>query len=106
MQRLLMVVLVMGFVHNVIAGPRHYYYRVSPADAPLKTEEAVYSPRPEYPLEAKQKHTTGRGLFAVHVRTDGRVERVTIIRALATPNSIKLRPSLFASGDFGQTASG
>jgi TonB family protein len=62
-------------------NPRHYYYQISPSNAPLKTEEAIYSPRPDYPIKAKQRHLTGSGLFAVHIRADGRVVEVKVLRS-------------------------
>ena len=66
---------------GIPANPHHYYYRVSPSNAPLKTEEAIYSPHPEWPIIAKQRHLTGHGLFAIHIAADGRVERVTILKS-------------------------
>ena len=81
MRRLFVAILLMAFVPNATAQHRYYIYRVSPANAPLKIEEAIYAPRPEYPLIARQKHLTGRGLFVIHIRPDGKVKGVTIIKS-------------------------
>jgi TonB family protein len=66
---------------QIPANPRHYYSRISPSNAPLKTEEAIYSPRPHYPIKARQRHQTGNGLFAIHIRADGRVDDVTTLNS-------------------------
>src|SRR6516164_2532508 len=49
------------------------------------TEYAVFTPRPKYPEEARARHLTGSGLFALHIRTDGSVERVDTIQSIGYP---------------------
>jgi TonB family protein len=43
---------------------------------------AWYAKRPEYPLAAQRAHLTGYGLFALHVRADGSVERVETVKSI------------------------
>ena len=45
-------------------------------------ERAVYAKRPEYPIEAKRQHLTGSGVFALHIRPDGSVERIEILQGI------------------------
>jgi TonB family protein len=40
------------------------------------SEHAAYAPPPQYPAEAKAKRLTGSGVFALHIRPDGRIARV------------------------------
>jgi protein TonB len=42
---------------------------------------ALYAPRPEYPLAARQRHWTGAGLFACNIRSDGTVGSVDVLRS-------------------------
>lgn len=43
---------------------------------------AWYAKRPEYPLAAQRAHLTGYGVFALHVRADGSVERVETVKTI------------------------
>jgi TonB family protein len=52
---------------------------LTPAQRAHKT--AIYAARPDYPLEARRRHLTGAGVFAMHVRPDGTVSRVSVIRS-------------------------
>ena len=42
---------------------------------------AIYAPRPEYPLAARQRRWTGAGLFACNLRPDGTVASVVVIHS-------------------------
>ena len=42
---------------------------------------AIYAPRPNYPLYARQYHQTGEGLFVCHIRPDGTVAWVDVLRS-------------------------
>ena len=42
---------------------------------------AIYAPRPNYPLYARQYHWTGEGLFMCHIRPDGTVASVDVLRS-------------------------
>ncbi len=42
---------------------------------------ALYAPRPEYPLAARQRHWTGAGLFACNIRPEGTVTSVDVLRS-------------------------
>ena len=44
-------------------------------------ERVLYAPRPDYPHEARVKHLEGRGDFVMHVRQDGTVSRVEVVRS-------------------------
>ena len=46
------------------------------------TEHVIYAPPPEYPAEARARHLTGSGVFAVQIRPDGSVERVDTVKSL------------------------
>jgi len=48
-------------------------------------EYAVFAPPPKYPGEAKARHFPGSGLFALHIRANGRVERVDTIQSIGHP---------------------
>jgi TonB family protein len=63
-------------------NPSNFFYRVSPAGAPLKMEPIWYAPKPEYPSEAMKNHFEGAGLFELHIRPDGKVESVNIIKSI------------------------
>jgi TonB family protein len=45
------------------------------------TAVALYAPRPQLPDVALKKRLAGRGLFLSHVRPDGRVSRVDVLRS-------------------------
>ena len=55
-----------------------------PSVTPAK-EYAVFAPRPKYPDEAKARHFTGSGIFALHIRPDGSVDRVDKIQSIGHP---------------------
>jgi outer membrane biosynthesis protein TonB len=42
---------------------------------------AIYAPRPNYPLYARQYHQTGEGIFLCHIRPDGTVASVDVRRS-------------------------
>jgi TonB family protein len=63
-------------------NPSNFFYRVSPAGAPLKIEPFFYAPKPDYPYEARKNHFEGAGLFELHIRPDGRVESVKVIKSI------------------------
>ncbi len=48
----------------------------------VEKRRVVHAPRPEYPVRAREQHLSGSGLFALHVRTDGRVERVETVQSV------------------------
>jgi TonB family protein len=50
-----------------------------PAASPK--EYARYAARPEYPLEARRHHMEGRGVFAMHIRPNGTVASVEIVKS-------------------------
>jgi len=68
--------------HGSARDPSNYFYRVSPANAPLKKEPAYNAKRPEYPPEARRQHLTGSGVFALHIRADGSVARVEVLSSI------------------------
>jgi TonB family protein len=74
------------------------------ADDTHAKHHALYAPRPNYPLYARQYHWTGEGLFACHIRPDGTVASVDVLRstghAMLDRAAIKaLRQWRFQSGD-------
>jgi hypothetical protein len=79
MRRELLVGLVVVCVSTSMAQPSNYFYRVSLSGAALKQEPVLYAKRPDYPVEARRQHLTGSGLFALHIRRDGGVERVEML---------------------------
>lgn len=82
MRHALFIVLTAVCVSPALARPSNYFYRVSPADAPLKEAPALYAKRPDYPVEARRRHLTGSGLFALRIRPDGSVERVEVLKSI------------------------
>jgi TonB family protein len=83
-QALLVVFLALG-VSPASARPSNYFYRVSPAGAPLKEEPALCAKTPEYPAQAHRQHLTGSGVFAIHIRSDGTVARVDALKSIGHP---------------------
>ena len=79
---LVVITLVVTVSSTVLARPSNYFYRVSPSDSSLKQEAALYAKRPEYPVDARQKHFTGSGVFALHIRSNGTVERVEVLKSI------------------------
>jgi len=49
------------------------------------TQRAAYAPPPAYPAEAKTQHLTGSGVFALHIRPNGTVERVETVTSIGHP---------------------
>src|SRR5438034_7237844 len=82
MRRALVVMLMAAAISTAFARPSNYFYRVSPASAPLKEEPALYAKQPDYPVQARSQHLTGSGLFAVHIRADGSVARVEVLKSI------------------------
>jgi len=41
----------------------------------------IYAPKPDYSLDARSQPLEGRGLFLLHVRPDGTVESVDVVRS-------------------------
>jgi TonB family protein len=82
--RRLLAIFLLGAVsaHGSARDPSNYFYRVSPANAPLKEEPAYNAKRPEYPTEARRQHLTGSGLFALHIRANGSVARVEVLKSI------------------------
>jgi TonB family protein len=52
-----------------------------PREITVDSSELLSAPRPQYPYEARAKHLEGRGYFVMHVRRNGTVSRVDIIRS-------------------------
>ena len=48
---------------------------------PREKHKAIYAPPPEYPLGARQRHWTGKGLFLCNLRPDGTVSSVKILQS-------------------------
>ena len=82
MRHALLVGLAAACASTALARPSNYFYRVSPSGAALKEEPALYAKRPDYPVEARRRHLTGSGLFALHIRLDGGVERVEVLKSI------------------------
>jgi TonB family protein len=82
MRALLLTVVLATLASDAVARPSDYFYRVSPANEPLKKEFALYAARPDYPMEARRQNLTGSGLFTIHVRTDGGVARVEVVKSI------------------------
>jgi TonB family protein len=82
MRHALILALAAACASTALARPSNYFYRVSPVGASLKEEPALYAKRPDYPIEARRQHLTGSGLFALHIRSDGRVQRVEVLRSI------------------------
>ena len=75
--RFRVVVLLIAFGHFASAGQiREYRY------APGEWKALViYSPTPEYPLEARRKHQHGHGYYRSYVARDGSVTAVKVIES-------------------------
>ena len=82
MRALLLIVVLATLASDAVARQSNYFYRVSPANAPFKREFALYAARPDYPIEARRQNFTGSGLFAIHVRPDGSVARVEVVKSI------------------------
>jgi TonB family protein len=55
---------------------REYRYTHGEAKA-----EVIYSPKPEYPYEARSKHQQGQGYYRLYVARDGSVKAVKVIQS-------------------------
>jgi len=53
-----------------------------PSPTPSK-DYVIYAPPPKYPLEARRQHLEGTGLYAAHIRPDGTVASVEIVKSSA-----------------------
>jgi TonB family protein len=76
-----LTLLLCGLAHGSARDPSNYFYRVSPADAPLKVEPVWYAPKPAYPPEARRRHLVGKGLFDIRIASDGKVQSVKIVKS-------------------------
>jgi TonB family protein len=65
-----------------------FYVAIAAVASPMmaqsggKRNVAVYAKRPDYPVEARGRHLTGNGAFALHVRPDGGVARVETLKSI------------------------
>jgi TonB family protein len=65
-----------------------FFIAVAACASPLAAQSSghrnvpVYAKRPEYPAQAREQHLTGDGVFALHIRPDGSVERVEILKSI------------------------
>ncbi len=64
------------------------------------TEHVIYAPPPEYPAEARARHLTGSGDFAVQIRPDGSVERVDTVKSSVIHRLMMRLSPHFVSGAF------
>jgi TonB family protein len=83
---LLILLLAVVSAQGSARDPSNYFYRISPADAPLKKEPAYKAKRSEYPADARRDHLTGSGLFALHIAADGHVVRVEALKSIGHPS--------------------
>ncbi|MBV9007685.1 MAG: energy transducer TonB [Verrucomicrobia bacterium] len=51
------------------------------AEPPAHHDIPISVPRPEYPVEARQRHLTGAGVFALHVAPSGTVTSVYVVKS-------------------------
>ena len=58
----------------------------APLSASAAREYAIYAPRPAFPADARARHAAGSGVFALHVRPDGTVERVETLKSIGDPS--------------------
>ena len=59
----------------------NYFYRVSPANAPVAVDAVIHTVKLDYPIEAQKKRFIGKGLFAIHIRSNGTVESVEVVQS-------------------------
>jgi TonB family protein len=52
-----------------------------PLDMAHARRLAMYAPRPEYPLVARQHHWTGAGVFQCNIRPNGTVSSVKVLQS-------------------------
>jgi TonB family protein len=67
-------------VYGNANDPSNFFYRVSPADAPLKLEAVFYAPRPNYPSIARKQHLEGSGVAEIRIKPDGSVQSVRMLQ--------------------------
>jgi TonB family protein len=80
--RLIAWLLSYSLAYGSAQNPSNFFYRVSPAGAPLKIEPFFYAPKPAYPYEARKNHFEGAGLFELHILPDGAVQSVKVIKSI------------------------
>lgn len=61
--------------------PSNFFYRISASNDPLKLEAVYYAPRPDYPVLARKQRLEGSGTAAIHIKSDGSVQSVKILRS-------------------------
>jgi TonB family protein len=61
--------------------PSNFFYRISARNEPLKLEPVYNAPRPEYPEAARKQHLEGAGVVAIHIKPDGSVESVRVVKS-------------------------
>src|SRR5205085_472529 len=66
----------------VFFGVTSFIFAQSPTPSPSKREAVLFAPKPAFPAEARHRHAAGSGLFALHVRPDGTVERVETLKSI------------------------
>jgi TonB family protein len=63
-------------------------------------ERVIYAKTPAYPAEARQQRLTGSGVFALHVRPDGSIERVETLQSIGHPSLDRAAISAFREWRF------
>jgi TonB family protein len=53
---------------------------ISPELAAINRKYTTYSPTPEYSVSARARHLEGSGLFMLHLRPDGSVQYVEVLK--------------------------
>src|SRR5688572_12245942 len=76
------VIVVLAFATTTLSAPPRSEKRISDTEA---QKLAVRSPRPEYPLEARQKKITGSGVVLVRVSSAGIVTSATMFQSTGSP---------------------
>ena len=61
--------------------PSNFFYRISAPNEPLKLEPVYNAPRPEYPEAARNQRLEGSGLAEIHIRPEGSVESVNMLKS-------------------------
>ena len=55
------------------------------AQTPTEKQRVLNTKRPQYPLEARVRHWSGSGVFLLHIRSNGTVERVETLKSIGYP---------------------
>ena len=105
MHHTLFVTIAIACLSTALAEPSNYFYRISPADAPLKEAPVLYAPRPDYPVDARRRHLTGGGLLALTfgetaALSESKSSRVSAIAFLIRPPSRLSGNGGFVQGAF------